>query len=418
MMQSAEQSLFVADDLPPASGYLIAYSGGVDSTALLWRCHQLLELHGRIRAIHINHGLQAAAEQWQQHCEQRCRQLHIPLLVERAELSADSEQQARQARRYFFSKHLQTGEVLLTAHHLQDQAETVIFRLLRGSGIKGLSGIRQHSEIDGHVVFRPFIKCLKKQLIDYVQEQGLDWVEDLSNQDLRFSRNYIRHQIIPKLQNYRADALPQIAQVADHCASSEQLLQALLPKGNPLDCRRLAVKLSATLLYHWLLERGQSPPPRQRLHAWVEDIERAAEQRIPELNQQSYRLLCWRKQVYLLKPKTNPPDELQVSFEPHIDFADDLGGLHFSKELPYSRLTVRFAQTGEKILLSGQTHRKKVKKLYQQQQIPPWEKQVMPFLYHRQQLLAVGDYWLSGDFKQQLKRHNCQYHWQKPAQLL
>lgn len=418
MSSLAEESLFTADDLPPASSYLIAYSGGADSTALLFRCHQLSALSGKLRAIHINHGLQKPASQWQQHCQDRCQQLQIPLIVEQAKLSSDSEQQARQARRFFFKKHLQPGEVLLTAHHLQDQAETVVFRLLRGSGINGLAGIRQQTNIGDNTIFRPFIQCSKKLLTDYLTEHDLDWVEDPSNQDLRFSRNHIRHQIIPRLQSHRVDALRQIAQTADNCAASERLLQELLPKKNPLNYNDLAIKLSAALLYHWLLERGQQPLPRQRLSAWVKDIKQAAKQSTPELYHHSYRLLHWRDKVYLLQPKSNPPDELTVSFEQCIVFPKNLGGLYFSTKLPYSQLIIRFSQTGEKILLSGQKHQKKIKKLYQQVQTPPWEKAVMPFLYHNQQLLAVGDYWLSADFYEQLKQHNCQYRWQKPAQLL
>lgn len=418
MSSLAKESLFTADDLPPASSYLIAYSGGADSTALLFCCHQLFALSGKLRAIHINHGLQKSAKQWQQHCQDRCQQLHIPLIVEQAELGNDSEQQARQARRYFFRKNLKEGEVLLTGHHLQDQAETVVFRLLRGSGINGLSGIKQQTKIGENIIFRPFMQRSKKQLTDYLNKHNLDWVEDLSNQDLRFSRNHIRHQIIPKLQNYRTDALQQITQVAANCAASEQLLQQLLPRKNPLNHRHLTVKLSASLLYHWLLKQGQTPPPTHRLNSWIKDIERAAEYKRAELCHHDYRLLHWKNKTYLLKPKINPPDTLQTLFRKQIDFSEHLGGLYFSTELPYSRLTIRFAQSGEKILLSGQKHRKKVKKLYQQAQIPPWEKAVMPFLYHHHQLLAVGDQWLSADFDKQLKRYNCQYYWQKPSQLL
>lgn len=190
----------------PAKAYLLAFSGGLDSHVLLHACSQLRtewpDLN--VRAIHIEHGLQAISAQWVQHCQTVCAALTIPLQVEYLNLTIAAGQSleavAREARYAAFAQHLQAGEMLLTAHHQNDQAETLLLHVMRGSGVDGLAAmpmIRPFAQ--GHLarLLLPFTRADLQQYAAYYQ---LAYIDDPSNADNRFERNFIRNQVMPLLK--------------------------------------------------------------------------------------------------------------------------------------------------------------------------------------------------------------------------
>ncbi len=214
-----------------APRWQVAYSGGLDSTVLL---HLLVELGRSVQlppvvAIHVDHGLQPAATFWPAHCERFCAQLGIPFEQVRVQVSvgASLENHAREARYGALAARLTENAVLLTAQHRDDQAETLLFRLLRGAGVLGLAGMRGERRFGSGWLVRPLLDCGRSELERYAHERQLQWIEDPSNQSLAHARNYLRHQVLPALQARWPQASARIASTARHCREAQQLLDEL-----------------------------------------------------------------------------------------------------------------------------------------------------------------------------------------------
>ncbi|UCJ16595.1 tRNA lysidine(34) synthetase TilS [Pseudomonas sp. MM211] len=214
-----------------ASAWRVAFSGGLDSTVLLHALAIAARSHALppISAIHVHHGLQAAADDWPMHCQRLCDELGVPLHVEHVQVAsgASLEQAARNARYAAFSAQLNRGEVLLLAQHQDDQAETVLYRLLRGAGVRGLAAMAASRPLAaGHAV-RPLLDVPRSALEAYAEAYGLRWVEDPSNADSGLARNFLRREILPRLHRHWPKASQVLARTAEHQAEALELLQEL-----------------------------------------------------------------------------------------------------------------------------------------------------------------------------------------------
>lgn len=221
----------VQDKLAPwrdAPGWCVALSGGLDSTVLL---HLLAASTDRpaLRAVHVHHGLQQVADAWPAHCQRLCDSLGIELLVRRVAVAqgASLEQSARNARYAEFADLLRPGELLVTGQHREDQAETLLLRLLRGAGLRGVAAMPQQRPIGNGLLVRPLLAVPRHDLHDYARAHGLSWVEDPSNDDIRFDRNYLRHEVIPALTRRWPSAARSLARAAGHLAEAGGLLDEL-----------------------------------------------------------------------------------------------------------------------------------------------------------------------------------------------
>ncbi|HAT1558050.1 TPA: tRNA lysidine(34) synthetase TilS, partial [Aeromonas hydrophila] len=213
-------------------GLLVAFSGGLDSTVLLVLAAQFAREQGLVlRALHVHHGLSPHADEWVAHCETVCQQLAVPLLVERVQLQRDSgdslEAQAREARYLCLAAQLGEGEWLLTAHHQDDQLETLLLALKRGAGLRGLAGMVPSQPFAGGLLLRPLLEVSRAELADAAASLPYGWVEDESNQDVSYDRNFLRQRLIPQLKA----RWPAMAQTAARsmalCAEQEALLEEL-----------------------------------------------------------------------------------------------------------------------------------------------------------------------------------------------
>jgi tRNA(Ile)-lysidine synthase len=248
----------------------IAYSGGADSTALLHAC--VARWPGQVLAVHVNHGLQAAAADFEQHCQAVCAGLSVPLQVLRVDAHARTgqspEDAARQARYQAYAQVLKThwgGTIqdIALAQHADDQVETVLLALTRGAGLPGLSGMPALVERAGLRIHRPWLEVPAQQLRDWLVQEGVSWVEDATNQDERYTRNRIRHQLLPVLE----EAFPSFRQTfgrsARHAAQAQLVLDdmALIDlqmTGVPPQLaalQLLSVARQANVLRAWLLQR-------------------------------------------------------------------------------------------------------------------------------------------------------------------
>jgi len=217
---------------PDSAGYWVAYSGGLDSHVLLHALAAVREqLPAPLVAVHVNHNLQSAAADWDAHCRAVCADLNIEyrsLSVDARHANGESPEAAARAARYrAITELLPAGQVLLTAHHQDDQAETLLLQLLRGAGPKGLAAMPESSALGQGRLLRPLLAVSRAELQAYAEQQELRWIEDPSNAQLDYDRNYLRHNILPLLQQRWPATSAVLARGARHQADAAQLLYEL-----------------------------------------------------------------------------------------------------------------------------------------------------------------------------------------------
>ncbi len=268
--------------------FCIAYSGGVDSHVLLHAMAQLRDQNKEwvVRAVHINHGLHPNADSWEAHCREICTSLKIPLTTEKIQLDikpGDSiEEMARNARYAAFEEQIERGENLLTAHTQNDQAETLLLQLLRGSGVKGLSAMPIKKPLGTGYLVRPLLECTRDDVITYARQNDLRWIEDDTNVEQRFNRNYLRHEIFPLLRRRWPEVFLMMSRSATHCAESAALLDELadldlqtLSHENKLSVRALLLLSDIrrrNVLRRWIRQHGFRVPNKKHLEQIEKDV--------------------------------------------------------------------------------------------------------------------------------------------------
>lgn len=209
--------------------YCVAYSGGIDSHVLLHALVQHKPASAQLRAIHIHHGLQIVADEWVEHCAEQTCALNVPLEIKYVDAKAakgkSPEASAREARYAALAEMMTEGEVLLTAHNQNDQAETVFLQLLRGAGVKGLAAMPAQTEFNSGILYRPLLNISRAEIAEYAVEQQLSWVEDPSNDNTHYDRNFLRQKIMPLLAERWPSFAQTVARSAQHCAEASALIE-------------------------------------------------------------------------------------------------------------------------------------------------------------------------------------------------
>jgi len=415
-----------------APAWHIALSGGLDSTVLLHllaslgHTEQLPPLH----AIHIHHGLQAAADAWPHHCQQLCDGLGVPLQVVAVQVAAGAsvERAAREARYLAFAQELGVGEVLMTAQHRDDQAETLLFRLLRGAGVRGLGGMPVSRPVGRGVLVRPLLDCTRAELVAYAHEHDLRWVEDPSNDNAAYARNHLRHQVFPQFQAHWPQAVHNFSRSAAHLREAQGLLDELaqidlaaantpsphawlnLPSLELQPLLGLSPERQRNALRHWLTPLTLLPDS-EHWAGW-NDLRDAAVDATPvwrlaggELQRSAGRL-WWLSGDWL----ADQPQPLLWSDTAQALVLPQNGVLSIEGEAPAGPLTVRYRQGGEVVNVPGRGHRD-LKRLLNEQAIPAFVRRRLPLIYRGDELLAVANLPAirgSIDVRWQL-------HWQAPT---
>lgn len=274
-------------DFVPPLPLAIAYSGGADSSALLRACAQ--RWPGQVRALHVHHGLQAAADDFLQHCQQVCRQLQVPLAVAqvdaRAQPGQSPEDAARQHRYAALTQLARTGTAqpaasIALAQHADDQVETLLLALSRGAGVAGLAAMPAYWQRDGLHWFRPLLGVPGQDLRAWLLAQGVDWIEDPTNTDIRFTRNRIRQQLLPVLEQVFPQFRSTFARSCAHAAQASALLHTLAQQdaattGLPPSIaalQQLDPARQGNVLRYWLLVCHQTTPSTTQLQALQHQI--------------------------------------------------------------------------------------------------------------------------------------------------
>ena len=415
-----------------ASGWCVALSGGLDSTVLL---HLLASLAQRealppLSAIHIHHGLQAAADAWPAHCRELCAALCVPLQVEYVQVApgASLERAAREARYAAFAARLGVGELLLTAQHRDDQAETLLFRLLRGAGVQGLSAMPMSRALGVGQLVRPLLNCSRDELLAYAREHKLTWIEDPSNADERFSRNYLRRQVLPALLGRWPQASANMARSAAHLSEAAQLLDELaqqdisaaqvstefawlrLPNLALPALRSLSEPRQRNALRYWL--RPLTAMPDSEHWAGWQALRDAALDAAPIWKlaagglRRSDERLWWLAGDWLCSPV---PVNVVVQGNQQVTLPAN-GSVRIDGQLPAGNWQLGYRQGGDQLLLPGRGHRD-LKRLFNELRVPAFVRDRLPLLRLDNQVVAIAN--LPG--MQGAADGSWQLHWQPPT---
>ncbi|MFC1589832.1 tRNA lysidine(34) synthetase TilS, partial [Pseudomonadota bacterium] len=363
------------------------------------------------------------ADQWSSHCAEVCEALEMPfktLHVDASKLSGESpEETARKARYAALKSELEPGDCLLTAHHQDDQSETVLLQLFRGAGSAGLAAMPVIRESHQTFHARPMLSFGRDEIHDYAIEHDLKWVEDPSNVDTDFDRNLLRQDIIPVIQKRWSRLGDSLSKVAIQQQDALEIIEAMAAidlaslitqSAHTIDITGL-LKLSRArqlnLLRYWIHQNAPDIPSANVLHQVMQSVLHAAEDAIPEVCWGQSEIRRYQGKLYCLKQVEHNasetfdwcPKEKLVLAHLGIELLAEQGHSQGLKhELLAKTLKVAFRQGGEKIRPAGRKNTHSLKKLLQEAGIPPWQRSRIPLLYLGDQLIAVAGYWLADDY--------------------
>ncbi|HEX7814379.1 tRNA lysidine(34) synthetase TilS [Dyella sp.] len=398
----------------PDGALCVAFSGGPDSTAMLHALAHLPQARARgLRALHVDHGLHGESRSWALQCQAMCIAWDVPFKVLPVSVDRSGgeglEAAARAARYRALAEPLQPGERLLLGHHRDDQVETVLLKLLRGAGPEGLGGMRAMRPLGAGLLWRPLLNLPRDCLRDYAQQQQLQSIEDPSNEDRRYARNRLRHEVIPLLRAHwphASDAILHSARLsraaADALADQWQASLAVLrdAQTQSLDAARwlaLAPALREPLLAHWLHERGCTAPTTAQ-RAQIEQQIAAREGRVPCIRWPGTEVHIWRGRLWANPPVPDVAADWHTTWHGQPLPLPAGGSLSLTAPVALSpALTIRLRQGGEHLRPAGHAHTRELRDLFQQGAIPPWQRPGCPLIYRDDQLIAVADRWFSAE---------------------
>ncbi len=422
MAFSAERLAAALDGLDPGwrgAKLCVAVSGGLDSAVLLHALALLAPKAGAaLRAFHVDHGLQPSAPEWARACADSCRGLGIPFATAALALAPRKgesvEAAAREARYAALAGALADGERVLTAHHRDDQLETVLIQLLRGSGLAGLAAMPARAALGGGWLLRPLLGFDRAELAAYAHGHGLAWHEDPMNAGLRFDRAWLRQRVLPALRERWPAAAATVARSSRHVAEAARLLEevAVADAAGVLEAGRLSIaglaRLSrerqSNLLRWWLRSRGLGAPPAARLGRGFEDLLAARPDRAPCLAWEGGEIRRYRGRLYALAGLPKPQAD-GVRSAAAWDLGAGLGCLRLVAGshggLCATRAAspeLRFRAGGEHLKPHPGRPRKRLKDLCQEAGVVPWMRNRLPLVYVGAKLAAVGDLWIDAGF--------------------
>jgi len=439
-----QQLLARIEQILPAQNsgrWCVAFSGGLDSSVLLHALAVALppDSRQRLRAIYVDHQLQPQSGAWHLHCEQVCRTLGLAyqqiVVTVRIEPGASVEAAARTARYAALREALVPEEVLLTAHHADDQLETVLLALLRGSGIKGLAAMPAIQRFGAGWHARPLLGQTRAVLEHWALAEGLAWITDPSNQALDFDRNFLRSRVIPRLRTRWPAAAHSASRTALHAAEADQLLQQVAQADARDALVESCLKVSAlaalsgprrrNLLRYWLRASGASMPSTRKLASMEHDMLAARRDRLPCTEWDRCAVRRHRDLLYCTAA------EPAVSCQPLLwEWSTPLslgplgclqaevvesGGLATSR-LP-QHLSVCFRPDAERALFAARGQQGKLKKLLQKAQVLPWCRDQVPLVLLDGWLLAIGDWWLSEKFTAPAGEQGVRFVWREQPRI-
>lgn len=416
--------------------FLVAFSGGLDSTVLLhrlvqWRC-QRPEI--ALRAIHIHHGLSPNADAWVEHCQQQCEQWQVPLVVCRVTLVDEgngTEAQARKARYNAFEHALLPGELLLTAQHLDDQAETLLLALKRGSGPAGLAGMPESMPFASTQLLRPLLNETRASLVAWAHQHALQWIDDESNEDDRYDRNFLRLHVLPQLNARWPHFAGAVARSAALCGEQEQLLDELLagelsaatgPEGE-LSIEVLKPMSAArrnAILRRWLTLHHALMPSRDMLARLWQEVGLAKDDAVPCLRLGNKEIRRFQGALWLvaLLPEMRdrvidwPAPSSALMLPEGLGVLSLVAGGELRLPAAEETVSVRFQASGS-LHIVGRNGGRKLKKIWQELGVPPWLRDTTPLLFYGETLIAAAGRFVTREGAVDSGERGVNLHWKK-----
>lgn len=439
---SASNLLKVLEGLPPCRRVWVAYSGGLDSHVLLHAAVAVRARLGTVLAVHVDHGLNPASMLWSAHCAEVCGALEVPIRVlrvgARAAPGESPEAAARAARYRAFHEVIEEGDCLLTAQHQDDQAETFLLQLLRGAGPRGAAGMPRIAPFGQGWIVRPLLSFPRAALRAYAERHGLHWVDDPSNFDTGFDRNFLRHEILPRLAQRWPAAARTLSRAAEHNAEAFKVLESVAQDdlcqvrgGRPGTASVAALRAldgarCRNVLRLWLRERKLPIPSQAQLAHIVRDVLTAAEDAMPCVHWPGAEVRRYRDLLYAMPPRRpHAPDTvLNWDIQHPLELPGGNGRLIAHETVGAglradivraSRVTVRFRRGGERCRPAGRGQTHALKKLLQEAGVPPWERDRIPLIYADDHLAAVVELWVCEPYQAGAEEQGLRIEWQQDS---
>ncbi|MCB5190004.1 tRNA lysidine(34) synthetase TilS [Methylobacillus arboreus] len=424
---------FLSSHIKPGQRLLVAFSGGLDSRVLLQLLAEARSSHSFVlEAMHVHHGLSPNADAWAEFCADECRRLDVPFHCERVDVDTQSglgiEASARQAR-YAALLSRQADHVVL-AHHQDDQAETLLLQLLRGAGAKGLAGMATLDR--GRCLLRPLMDASRAELEAFARQAGLNWIEDESNLDTAYDRNFCRHQVFPLIEQRFPAAKSTFARSATHIAEALGLLDelAVLDAAAVVVAGRLNVatlgKLSDTrarnLLRWWLAAYGLPMPGQPRLQEMLQQLLHAGDKAMVKVqaHEATYvrRYQGWAC-LSLEWPIPEPgslswqgESELLLPNNGHLFFERKTGAGLALARIQGRGFNIRYRSGGERFKPDAKRPTRTLKQLSQEASLAPWLRERLPLLYLEEELVLVPGLGVASHWKAQAGEEGVLAEWQ------
>ena len=437
------------DKFNEANHLYVGYSGGLDSHVLV---HVMVELVGKkkVTVVHVNHQLSANSDIWQEHCEDICLELGVDIICKTVSIKnrgTGIEDAAREARYGIFEKLLKKNDLLILAHHADDQIETMLFRLFRGSGIKGMSGMPISRLLGNGELFRPLLPFFRRDLESYALANQINWIEDDSNLDVAFDRNFIRHKLIPTINERWPNSSFQLNRSANIFSESDFLIDVLAQKdfaivtevservGWSISIDKLngfEIIRQKNILRYWFNLHNLTLPSYAVLDNALDQMIGSKADAEPIVSWGDLQLRRFNKKLYLLPFNFDDPNysfkkkkglELLEKYPIKWDGSSQLilpdssslcvkrnikGGLRMDFK---KNLEIRFRSGGERCKPKGRSGSNTLKKLFQEYSLEPWLRNNIPLIYIDNHLAAVGDLWVCDEFCAEPDELGIQLEW-------
>ncbi|WP_411991050.1 tRNA lysidine(34) synthetase TilS [Agarivorans sp. DSG3-1] len=395
---------------------VVAYSGGLDSRVLLHLAAEYVRLQADVEllAVHVNHGLQHSAAQWQEHCRLQANALSVEFVAEQVSVEVKPRESleavAREKRYAALAKHIDAKSCLLTGHHADDQFETFTLALKRGSGLQGLAAMPLCRSFAKGVLLRPLLTCSRVELETYAKQQGLTWVEDPSNQSLEFDRNFVRHQVLPTFSKRWPQWLHTAQRSVQHLQEAVSLLDELaeLDYQNCISAQALVIASLTTLsqarqknlIRFWFKLLDWDYPSQSQLAQIMQQIEAKDDAKVA-ITFSEGQLRRFKNKLYLVNSKTLVETNSTVAWlwdrqrilnlQNNSQISWQAGG----SLLPPNKnqqVTIRFRQQVEQGSFDAleRNGNRSIKKLLQEAGLAPWLRNRIPFVFYNDDLVAIG----------------------------
>jgi len=423
---------------------VLAYSGGLDSHVLLHLLAQYKHAYPQHEylAVHVHHGLSDNADTWLVHCRNTAELLDVAFVAEKVQLNIGNreslEATARAARYQAIAKHLSADSVLLLGQHVDDQLETFLLQLKRGAGVKGLSAMAANMpfiEVSGAQICRPLLTATQTQLQEYAQAQQLIWVEDESNQDQSYDRNFLRQHIIPELKQRWPNIAKTVHRTAELCAEQQSLADEIAGEdfikvvslNESLmisELAQLSLARRNNLIRYWLAQQGEIMPSRLHLQKLWAEVVNASDDANPQLSWQGGQFRRYQGRLYNVKKfvelyevklEVSNLNQRNFSTSVQVELPDNLGKLIFSADQVVEPITntptqealitvLKPAAVGKIVSVgfrgkgkckpAGRNGSRSIKKLYQEYQVAPWLRDRVPLIYYDDKLVCALGLWI------------------------